>query len=379
MSLEDAARAWLAWLSALTLGQIWAALCNPPDKLWKTALFVAAAAWSVPEYWGRFRKWHRGRKRVKYVWPAPKVSPDPAAQLLAVCRLRRPAAAPRPLPPRGDPPIPRRLASPKPRPLANPQEASPTWHGEVIPNPDLFAHKRNPALLPSNASGEYITCYDPSSGEHIETRRLPTAEDIARQVARADAAQPKWARTTFAQRASVLRSIKAWILRDMDSIVAVACRDTGKTRVDAVFGEILTTLAKIDWLVKNGEKVLKPERRALSLLLAHKISEVSSHERELTPGPLRAPRHRPRVRVVELFVPQRALAHSGRAHGRRRHRRQVLRAGRLELGLVYRRRQGVPPRVRAQRRHCPARRLPPRRRRDAHHQPDYPARHLYRL
>lgn len=42
-----------------------------------------------------------------------------------------------------------------------------------------------------------------------------------------------------------------------------------------MFGEILTTLAKIDWLVKYGEKTLKPERRALNLLLAHKISEVS--------------------------------------------------------------------------------------------------------
>lgn len=45
--------------------------------------------------------------------------------------------------------------------------------------------------------------------------------------------------------------------------------------IDAVFGEILTTLAKIDWLVEYGERTLKPERRALSLLLAHKISEVS--------------------------------------------------------------------------------------------------------
>lgn len=48
--------------------------------------------------------------------------------------------------------------------------------------------------------------------------------------------------------------------------------------VDAVFGEILTTLAKIDWLVANGEKVLRPDKRALSLLLAHKLSEVSRTE-----------------------------------------------------------------------------------------------------
>lgn len=60
----------------------------------------------------------------------------------------------------------------------------------------------------------------------------------------------------------------------MSDIVAVAVRDTGKTRVDAVFGEILTTLAKIDWLVSEGEAVLAPSKRKRTLLLAHKNSEV---------------------------------------------------------------------------------------------------------
>lgn len=118
---------------------------------------------------------------------------------------------------------------PRPR-SAHTQEASTSWHGEVIQSPDLFAHERDPSLLPSDAAGSYITCYDPSSGEHIETRRLLPAADVAAQVERADAAQAAWARTSFAERKSVLRSIKAWILRDIDQIVAVACRDTGKTR-----------------------------------------------------------------------------------------------------------------------------------------------------
>lgn len=100
----------------------------------------------------------------------------------------------------------------------------------MIKNPDLFAHERDTSLLPPNADGSYITCYDPSTGTHIQTRQLLSAADVAAQVTKADAAQPAWAKTTFAQRCSVLRSIKAWILRDMDQIVAVACRDTGKTR-----------------------------------------------------------------------------------------------------------------------------------------------------
>lgn len=268
----------LAWLSALTLGQIWAAVYSPPDKPWKIALVVVALAYRAPEYYARWCRWRLGRRVVPFAWDAPKV----CCVFLIISLRRRSLPLPRPLPVPCAIPRSRSLSlSPHSlrfaRPLASAhiQEASSSWHGEVIQQPDLFAHDRDASLLLSHATGSFITCYDPSTGEHIETRRLLPAADVAAQVAQADAAQPAWARTSFAARCSVLRSIKAWILRDMDQIVAVACRDTGKTRVDAVFGEILTTLAKIDWLVKYGEKTLKPERRAMSLLLAHKISEVS--------------------------------------------------------------------------------------------------------
>lgn len=140
---------------------------------------------------------------------------------------------------------------------------------------------------------------------HLTTLPLLTAEEVSEQILRAHNAQPRWAKTTWAQRQSFLRSLKAWVLDDMEGIVRVACRDTGKTsewacsgrggkgtrwkggtraprvgtpttclrpvspiagfemgdadqgwravliyryvEVDAVFGEILTTLSKIDW------------------------------------------------------------------------------------------------------------------------------------
>lgn len=44
--------------------------------------------------------------------------------------------------------------------------------------------------------------------------------------------------------------------------------------MDAVLGELLTTLSKIDWLIGNAERVLKPEVRPSNLLLAHKRCEV---------------------------------------------------------------------------------------------------------
>ena len=41
----------------------------------------------------------------------------------------------------------------------------------------------------------------------------------------------------------------------------VSSRDTGKTMVDASLGEIMTTCEKINWLLDEGEKWLKPEYR----------------------------------------------------------------------------------------------------------------------
>lgn len=69
-----------------------------------------------------------------------------------------------------------------------------------------------------------------TSQYHLATIPLLSASGIQSQIQRAHDAQPRWAQTTIAQRQRVLSSLRAWVLRDMDAICRVACRDTGKTR-----------------------------------------------------------------------------------------------------------------------------------------------------
>jgi hypothetical protein len=64
------------------------------------------------------------------------------------------------------------------------------------------------------------------------------------------------------------------ILENQTTIVTAACLDSGKTRVDAYFGEILVTFEKIEWTLKHGEKALRPERRPTNLLMCYKANEV---------------------------------------------------------------------------------------------------------
>lgn len=66
---------------------------------------------------------------------------------------------------------------------------------------------------------------------HIETIPLLTAAQVSDQIALAHSVQPAWAATSFAQRKQVLQNLRRWVIKDMEGIVDVACRDTGKTRM----------------------------------------------------------------------------------------------------------------------------------------------------
>lgn len=88
---------------------------------------------------------------------------------------------------------------------------------------------------------------------HIETIPLLSAEEVASQIQTASAAQPLWGKSSFETRQSVLRSLKAWVLGDMDGIVRVACRDTGKTSEYGLsrYPDCLTV--RQEWMQSSGK------------------------------------------------------------------------------------------------------------------------------
>ena len=52
----------------------------------------------------------------------------------------------------------------------------------------------------------------------------------------------------------------------------VAAKDSGKPVVDAAFGEVMVTCEKIAWLLREGERYLRPEHRAAgSLVRVHHL------------------------------------------------------------------------------------------------------------
>jgi acyl-CoA reductase-like NAD-dependent aldehyde dehydrogenase len=119
-----------------------------------------------------------------------------------------------------------------------------------------------------------IQCYAPATGEALGRVSPSTAEGIDRAIAKAKEAQVQWARTTFAERRKVLKTMLAFILESQETIARVACLDSGKTMVDAALGEILVTTEKLRWTIRHGEESLRSERRATNLLMMYKWNEV---------------------------------------------------------------------------------------------------------
>ena len=120
----------------------------------------------------------------------------------------------------------------------------------------------------------FIQCYDPSTKQRIGEVKAMTAEDVHELCVKAKKAQEKWAKTTFAERRMVLRTIQKYVCHHAEDICRVASRDSGKVKVDALLGEVLTTCEKIRTINEWGELWLEPSYRPTGPMMMHKSARV---------------------------------------------------------------------------------------------------------
>ncbi|KAI5288499.1 Meiotic Sister-Chromatid recombination aldehyde dehydrogenase [Ascosphaera aggregata] len=138
------------------------------------------------------------------------------------------------------------------------------------------------SILEQQAKGIFnekkILSYCPADGRilgDVEAGIKPaTPEDINAAVERAEVAFSTWKSTTFSQRRKVLKTLLKYILEHQDEIASVCCLDTGKTKIDASFGEILVTAEKLQWTIDHGENALTEDRRPTNLLMLYKKNTV---------------------------------------------------------------------------------------------------------
>ncbi|KAK5174902.1 Meiotic Sister-Chromatid recombination aldehyde dehydrogenase [Saxophila tyrrhenica] len=144
-----------------------------------------------------------------------------------------------------------------------PEQCKPGWQGKTLDEPSI-------KISGSTA----IQCYAPATGQLLGLVNPTTPDGIDRIIDKAAKAQVEWAKTTFAQRRRALRTLLNFLLENQEPIARAACLDSGKTRVDALFGEILVTAEKLKWTIDHGEKALQPGRRPTNFLMFYKKNEV---------------------------------------------------------------------------------------------------------
>ena len=118
-----------------------------------------------------------------------------------------------------------------------------------------------------------IVCVEPSTRAHLGPVRVDSAEDVAAAVRAARVAQERWREAPFAVRRRVLERLLAHVVDHADELCELVCRVSGKTRENALMGEIWPVAEKLRWTIANGERHLLPERVS-SGLLAHKRATI---------------------------------------------------------------------------------------------------------
>lgn len=125
--------------------------------------------------------------------------------------------------------------------------------------------------LPSQPT--LIECREPATHAPLGTVTVDGAEQVREAVERARHAQVRWGQSSFDERRELLRRIMAHVLDHADELCDLVVRDAGKTRENAMLGEIWPVCEKMRWTIANGEKHLLPERMS-SGLFVHKRATV---------------------------------------------------------------------------------------------------------
>src|SRR5688572_21088200 len=122
------------------------------------------------------------------------------------------------------------------------------------------------AAIPS----DQIECIDPATRAPLGAVRVDPPAEVNAAVARAKIAQKAWGAASFAERRRVLSALLAYTVEHKDEICAEVARGSGKTRENALLGEIWTVCEKLRWTINEGEKHLRPEKVSSGLLLHKK-------------------------------------------------------------------------------------------------------------
>ena len=120
----------------------------------------------------------------------------------------------------------------------------------------------------AGAHGDTIPVENPATGATIAHVPDMGRADVEQMVARARVAQPVWAAVPIKERAALLLDARRWLVKNRDKVIRTLIEENGKTREDALLGELLVVCNALTYWAKQGPKHLADEKaRPFSPLL----------------------------------------------------------------------------------------------------------------
>ncbi len=129
------------------------------------------------------------------------------------------------------------------------------------------------AALKQAESRGVIECYEPATRTVLGTVEVDAPAAIPGVIARARKAQESWRNTPFSERRRVLGLLLDHVLKHADELCEIVVRDSGKTRHNAMLGEVWPVVEKLRWTMAHGEKHLRDEPVS-SGLFVHKRARI---------------------------------------------------------------------------------------------------------
>jgi succinate-semialdehyde dehydrogenase/glutarate-semialdehyde dehydrogenase len=127
----------------------------------------------------------------------------------------------------------------------------------AIPQPEIAAGHSN--AHSSAQTGPQFAVHNPATQEIIGTLPNLGADQIAGAVAKAAAAQVRWAATPVRDRLRILSRFADLLCDQKEAVAAVISREAGKPEAEALSTEILVVLDTVKYLRNNLPGFLRPE------------------------------------------------------------------------------------------------------------------------
>ncbi|MCB9682788.1 MAG: aldehyde dehydrogenase family protein [Alphaproteobacteria bacterium] len=119
-----------------------------------------------------------------------------------------------------------------------------------------------------------IPCHEPATGRALGEVAVDGPDAVRAAIAASRQAQAAWGASPFAVRRRVLTHVLRHVLDHADELCEVIARDSGKTLLHAMMGEIWPVAEKLRWTIRHGERHLRPERVS-SGMMVHKRATIT--------------------------------------------------------------------------------------------------------